>query len=78
MFGPFDKYFDFDHDGELSGRERAAEIGYLNREGFFSDPTRDISREVDMEDDYDQDDYDDDLDDYDGGDYDSDDFDDDF
>ena len=21
MFGPFDKYFDFDHDGELSGFE---------------------------------------------------------
>ena len=46
MFGPFDKYFDFDHDGELSGFEKASEIGYLNREGFFSDPTRDISREA--------------------------------
>ena len=70
MFGPFDKYFDFDHDGELSGREKAAEIDYLNREGFFSDPTRDISREIDMDDDYNRDDYDDD-------DYDSDEFDDD-
>lgn len=73
MFGPFDKYFDFDHDGELSGFEKAAEIGYLNREGFFSDPTRDISREVDMDDDYDydRDDYDDD---YDSDDFDNDDF----
>lgn len=73
MFGPFDKYFDFDHDGELSGREKAAKINYLNQEGFFSDPTRDISREVDIDDDYDRDDYDDD--DYDSDDYDDDGFD---
>ena len=74
MFGPFDKYFDLDHDGELSGWEKAAEIDYLNREGFFSDPTRDISREVDMDDDYDYDDDDYDSDDFDDDDFDSDDF----
>lgn len=31
MFGPFDKMFDFDHDGQLNGFERAMQHQFLDQ-----------------------------------------------